>query len=70
MNVDDPWDKGCNHANYNNDMMDDDGCKNVIISDCFGDTDDDGITLKGTSKRITEKCNNNKLYLLVVIVMQ
>jgi len=43
-----------NHANYNNDMMDIDGCKNVIISDCFGDTDDDGITLKSTSGRITE----------------
>ena len=43
-----------NHANYNNDMMDIDGCKNVIISDCFGDTDDDGITLKSTSDRITE----------------
>lgn len=43
-----------NHANYNNDMMDIDGCKNVIISDCFGDTDDDGITLKSTSNRITE----------------
>jgi len=43
-----------NHANQNNDMMDIDGCKNVIISDCFGDTDDDGITLKSTSPRITE----------------
>jgi polygalacturonase len=43
-----------NHANYNNDMMDIDGCKYVIISDCFGNTDDDGITLKSTSNRITE----------------
>lgn len=43
-----------NHANYNNDMMDIDGCRNVIISDCFGDTDDDGITIKSTSDRITE----------------
>ena len=43
-----------NHSNFNNDMMDIDGCKNVIISDCFGDTDDDGITLKSTSGRITE----------------
>ncbi len=43
-----------NHANYNNDMIDIDGCRNVIISDCFGDTDDDGITLKSTSERITE----------------
>lgn len=43
-----------NHANKNNDMIDIDGCRNVIISDCFGDTDDDGITLKSTSERITE----------------
>ena len=37
-----------NHANKNNDMMDINGCKDVIISDCIGDTDDDGITLKST----------------------
>lgn len=43
-----------NHANQNNDMIDIDGCKNVIISDCIGDTDDDGITLKSTSFNITE----------------
>ena len=43
-----------NHVNYNNDMMDIDGCKNVVISDCFGDTDDDAITLKSTSNKITE----------------
>ncbi len=41
-----------NHANQNNDMMDIDGCSNVIITDCFGDTDDDGITLKSTSPMI------------------
>ncbi len=39
-----------NHANQNNDMMDIDGCKNVIISGCYGDTDDDGIVLKSTSE--------------------
>lgn len=38
-----------NHANQNNDMMDIDGCSNVLVLDCFGDTDDDGITLKSTS---------------------
>ncbi|MHB8338593.1 MAG: glycoside hydrolase family 28 protein [Ignavibacteriaceae bacterium] len=43
-----------NHANQNNDMMDIDGCKNVIISDCTGDTDDDGITLKSTSPKSVE----------------
>jgi len=42
------------HANKNNDMMDIDGCRNVVISDCIGDTDDDGITLKSTSEHITE----------------
>jgi len=35
-------------------MMDIDGCKNVIIANCLGDTDDDGITLKSTSPKITE----------------
>ncbi|MCX6170286.1 MAG: glycosyl hydrolase family 28 protein [Ignavibacteriales bacterium] len=43
-----------NHANQNNDMIDIDGCSNVIISDCIGDTDDDGIVLKSTSPHITE----------------
>ncbi len=43
-----------NHANQNNDMMDIDGCRNVVISDCMGDTDDDAITLKSTSFSITE----------------
>ena len=50
-----------NHSNKNNDMMDIDGCKNVVISDCIGDTDDDGITLKSTSPIDYGKCNNNKL---------
>lgn len=43
-----------NHCNKNNDMMDIDGCHNVRISDCVGDTDDDGITLKSTSGRANE----------------
>jgi polygalacturonase len=43
-----------NHANQNNDMIDIDGCRNVIISDCYGDTDDDALTFKSTSGRITE----------------
>ena len=38
-----------NHCNKNNDMIDIDGCRNVVISDCIGDTDDDAITLKSTS---------------------
>lgn len=43
-----------NHANQNNDMIDIDGCRNVIVSDCFGDTDDDALTFKSTSGRINE----------------
>lgn len=38
-----------NHCNKNNDMIDIDGCKNVEIRDCIGDTDDDALTLKSTS---------------------
>ncbi|WP_372934411.1 glycoside hydrolase family 28 protein, partial [Mariniphaga sediminis] len=43
-----------NHCNYNNDMIDIDGCKDVIISDCTGDTDDDALTIKSTSDRKSE----------------
>lgn len=43
-----------NHSNKNNDMMDIDGCHNVRISDCTGDSDDDGITMKSTSGRGNE----------------
>ncbi len=43
-----------NHCNKNNDMIDIDGCHNVLISGCVGDTDDDGITLKSTSARACE----------------
>jgi polygalacturonase len=43
-----------NHCNQNNDMIDIDGCRNVIISDCIGDTDDDALTIKSTSARLSE----------------
>ncbi len=43
-----------NHCNKNNDMIDLDGCHEVRISDCVGDSDDDGITLKSTSARANE----------------
>lgn len=43
-----------NHANQNNDMINIDGCRNVVITEVLGDTDDDGITLKSTSGLITE----------------
>ncbi|HEY4153987.1 MAG TPA: glycoside hydrolase family 28 protein [Puia sp.] len=43
-----------NHSNKNNDMMDIDGCRNVIVSNVTGDSDDDGITIKSTSPLISE----------------
>ena len=43
-----------NHCNKNNDMIDIDGCRNVVITGCSGDTDDDAVTLKSTSPRACE----------------
>jgi polygalacturonase len=43
-----------NHCNKNNDMIDIDGCRNVVITGCLGDTDDDALTLKSTSPRACE----------------
>ena len=43
------------HVNANNDMIDIDGCHNVRISGCTGDTGDDAITLKSTANRV---CKN------------
>ena len=43
-----------NHVAANNDMIDIDGCRNVVVSDCVGDTDDDALTLKSTGARPTE----------------
>ena len=43
-----------NHCNGNNDMIDIDCCRDVIVSDCFGDTDDDALTLKSTADRPCE----------------
>lgn len=43
-----------NHSNKNNDMMDIDGCRDVIITKVIGDADDDGITFKSTTDRISE----------------
>ncbi|MBN1158212.1 MAG: glycoside hydrolase family 28 protein [Bacteroidales bacterium] len=38
-----------NHSNKNNDGIDVDGCKNVIIANVTIDSDDDGICMKSTS---------------------
>lgn len=43
-----------NHANRNNDFIDIDGCREFTMSDCVGDTDDDGITLKSTGPAACE----------------
>ena len=43
-----------NHGNRNNDSVDIDGCRDVIISGCIFDSDDDGITLKSTLPRPCE----------------
>jgi len=43
-----------NHCNKNNDMIDIDGCKNVVVSNCIGDTDDDAMTIKSTSGIVSE----------------
>lgn len=37
-----------NHSNRNNDALDIDGCRRVIVSNSLFDSDDDGITLKST----------------------
>jgi polygalacturonase len=43
-----------NHSTYNNDGMDLDGCRDVVVSDCRIDSDDDGICLKSTCDRPCE----------------
>ncbi len=43
-----------NHANYNNDGIDIDGCRRVILRDCKINSEDDAFCLKGASLRPTE----------------
>ncbi len=43
------------HANYNNDGLDIDGCKRVIISDCKIDSSDDALVLKSHGNRPCEE---------------
>jgi polygalacturonase len=43
-----------NHISYNNDGLDIDGCRDVIISDCRLDSDDDALCLKSTLERPCE----------------
>ena len=43
-----------NHANYNNDGLDPDGCKNVIVRNCIINAEDDAMCFKGAGSRTTE----------------
>jgi hypothetical protein len=43
-----------NHANFNNDGLDIDGCRNVIVRNCFINSEDDAMCLKGGSNRLSE----------------
>jgi len=43
-----------NHVSYNNDGLDVDGCRDVTISDCRLDSDDDALCLKSTLDRPCE----------------
>ena len=42
------------HGGANNDLIDIDGSRNVVITGMIGDCDDDGICLKSTGKEIVE----------------
>ncbi len=43
-----------NHGNFNNDVIDIDGCRRFVLSNSIVDSDDDGITLKSTGKAACE----------------
>lgn len=43
-----------NHANHNNDGIDIDGCRRVIIRNCMVNAEDDAMCIKGASMRPTE----------------
>ena len=42
------------NVNTNNDMIDIDGCRDVRMTGCVSDTEDDAITLKSTGSRLCE----------------
>lgn len=46
--------KVSNHANYNNDGLDPDGCKNLIVRNCFINAEDDAMCFKGASNSCSE----------------
>lgn len=53
-----------NLTNWNNDGFDIDGCRNVIVRDCFVNAEDDGLCFKGASLRDMENVlvENSKIY--------
>ena len=53
-----------NQANFNNDGVDIDGCRRVIVRNCFINSEDDGLCFKGTSQRPMEEVlvENCRLY--------
>ncbi len=46
--------KVVNHANFNNDGIDIDGCVNVIVRNCFINSEDDAMCIKGAGGKPTE----------------
>lgn len=44
-----------NQANYNNDGIDIDGCRNVIVRDCYVSSGDDAMCFKGASQKSSER---------------
>ncbi len=53
-----------NQANKNNDGIDVDGCRNVIVRDCFVNSEDDGMCFKGACGRTMENVlvENSRFY--------
>lgn len=53
-----------NEANFNNDGLDIDGCRRVIVRHCFINAEDDALCFKGASQRPTEQVliENCRLY--------
>ncbi len=56
--------KVINQANFNNDGLDPDGCTNVIVRNCFINSEDDAMCLKGASGKPTSNVliENSTIY--------
>ena len=48
-----------NQANHNNDGIDIDGCRRVIVRNCFISAEDDALCFKGASQRPTSGCSSS-----------